>query len=133
MWNRLSSFFSHYYLAMLYLWLGLPLNKIYLCQMKLLALLFAIFMLTASCLPCACTDDCVVSATEHKGPTDEKQDDPCTAFCICDCCMIVVDTHGTSLSYELRSNKPGKEKFHFHPQQFISYSCHSIWQPPRIG
>jgi hypothetical protein len=101
------------------------------CTMKFLTLIFTLYMLTLSCVPCICEDICANNKTEQSHSKD-KQDKGCASFCSCSCC------HSTPANIKLllpiKANPEfSKSKFILADQQYISYQCHNIWQPPKLS
>lgn len=107
--------------------------------MKLLTILFSIYIITLSCLPCADAEITIGKETaslhiDTKSSTDTHLEDTCSPFCICNCCHssgfyksndyikravtvnIFIETQATEYTSAFFSN--------FH---------NSIWQPPQIS
>lgn len=104
--------------------------------MKLLNILFSIYLIALSAIPC--TD---VSAAEHQEEmhmeiTHSEEDhsdceDTCAPFCTCSCCGITMAffypetiSLAPGFSYEQKNTA-------FILPAFSSFN-HSIWQPPKI-
>jgi hypothetical protein len=122
----------------------LPIIFNYFCSMKLLTLLFNIYLLVLPCLPCSAMDKCEDETTtcasvqveddccssEDDGKHEEKKDS-CTPFCHCDCCI-------TSFYYQLNSKEKvfaknyTTQKFALLDEVFISNKINIIWQPPKF-
>ena len=102
--------------------------------MKFFSLLFALYMLTLSCLPCVCDDDCANENTEQSSNhSNNKQDDNCTPFCSCACCNTLVYNQNLSFQINKSTTFPSKLNFAIANQNFSSYNCQFIWQPPKLS
>jgi hypothetical protein len=106
---------------------------------KLLTILFSIYIIVLSCLPCADAGKAVGKSsvtvhTEKQSTTDEHSDDACSPFCICNCCHYS-DFHKTTDSII-----KGISLAIFIEEQTTEYTStlfstfqNSIWQPPQIS
>ena len=101
--------------------------------MKLLTLLLALYMLTLSCVPCICEDNCADEKTEHATAADKPDADNCTPFCSCACCHSVVVSLKPVLSAKKLPEFCSKLSFDSTDQDFTSYNSHNIWQPPKLS
>ncbi len=107
----------------------------YLCPMKLLTFLLAIYVLTLSTVPCYMEDKCLneTHQTEQsQNQTDEQGcSDCCSPFVSCGTCCGFTFTFTT---FTLQPNIISYEKkFTFYKQTFNSQFAPSIWQPPKLG
>ncbi len=100
--------------------------------MKFLVLLFALYTITLSCVPCICEDNCADEKTEQPDSKGKQKDDDCTTFCNCSCCHSVINTLKTTSLVKKAIHFSGKFKFSLLDQHFTSYNCHNIWQPPKL-
>jgi len=110
--------------------------------MKRLLLLFPLYILFLSCLPCSPTDECCqeeIQATAFTKQSDNKQNSakdqkpglPCSPFFPCGACHgIVIPDHSIRVTAlappvtkQLSGYTPG-------PLPVFTYS---IWQPPRFA
>ncbi len=107
--------------------------RAYFCIMKFLTLLFAGYMLALCCVPCICEDICAKEKTEHSASKEKQQDDNCMPFCSCSCCHSLVTNVKPVLSFKKMPAIPGKKKFALADQDFTSYNCRNIWQPPKLS
>ncbi len=113
----------------------------YFCFMKLFSVIFSMYILVLSCLPCGDVDDCKVADNDKvsfsKTSHSEHQEDTetCSPFCICACC-------GTNIAYNFFFSTPISEKqttqysqklnIVYTNDSFSSNFYGNIWQPPKI-
>lgn len=106
--------------------------------MKWLTLIFALYLLLLSCVPCMC-DDIKTSDTTRDTKTNnpakkKNNDDNCTPFCTCTCCPAPAFFH---IKADYNTNKPTAfiNPMHFTlvDKDYSSYNCHNIWQPPKLS
>lgn len=109
----------------------------YLCRMKLLPLLFSLYILLLSCIPCSDNNVCSDStaAFDISAPTHDDHDhhnDLCSPFCVCICCgmSIVPGYTFTASAAEIHTHQTTSPTYASH---FISEVYVNIWQPPKIG
>lgn len=69
----------------------------------------------------------IAQAQDHH----QSDNDACSPFCICSCCQgfaaLTTAPETASLSVTISAN------FISYSEKFISSSCASIWQPPKLG
>ena len=110
----------------------------YFCHVKILQVLFALYILMLPCMPCSDSGECNehemtgVSLTQNgeDHPTHEKE--ACTPFCICSCC-------GQHYFMEYRHAKQVASRITVNSINIINYDNPSlpsdyfgtIWQPPQ--
>ena len=108
-----------------------------LTPMKFLGFIFAVYLLTLSCLPCGDMNECndkaaqtISATTDHQQHKHSKE--ACTPFCSCSCCAA----SGFYVSFS-KTQSPKlfqqSEKYPSHNISFLSQEFSSIWQPPKIG
>ncbi len=107
--------------------------------MKIFALLFSIYVLCISVMPCADNEDGeilseqaagYVADTHHSG--HEADPEHCPPFCACTCCGQVFGTgflQGT-ISFAL---PVAQQHFTAYTSSFVSEVYFNIWQPPKIS
>lgn len=109
--------------------------------MKIFSVIFTIYILTLSCLPCGDTEDCKVldigketfSQTDHHN--HQQDTESCSPFCICACCglNIAFNFQGSvSMTEHTTSFFPLTERVIVENDSFASNYYGSIWQPPKI-
>ena len=106
--------------------------------MKVIRLLFTIYIMSLTIHPCEDRDICndelqkreqATSISEHQDA--DKEQDVCTPFCICSCCAAhirltsIANIDFTGVLHNTKETIPYLEK------QVLSDYSH-IWQPPRI-
>ncbi len=111
---------------------------VYLCKVKLVYLLLAIYVTVLTVLPCSDPDTCqdeiqnggqVANVSDHEHSDNEQG--VCTPFCICSCCAAHIrlssasDIDFAGVIHNTKQTIPYLEK--------LVLSDHNhIWQPPRI-
>ncbi|WPR71215.1 DUF6660 family protein [Flavobacterium sp. NG2] len=108
--------------------------------MKMLNIIFSIYLVVLSCLPCADKlADSLAHQAEIHSTTDAEHshdvdNDLCSPFCVCSCCgfhtltyVAVVPTLVTVLFEEIKSSHS------FYTSIASSNFFGSIWQPPQIA
>jgi hypothetical protein len=103
--------------------------------MKILALLFSVYVLYLISIPCKDGENCTYDVhtgpvSHHDQPDNHDLPDGCSPFCICSCCSVTViltDFHfESSHSYtQVEVNIPLKQEL------YSDYFQH-IWQPPKL-
>ncbi len=105
---------------------------------KCIYILYTIYFLALSCMPCFCDDRSETAAVEGHSPAQqpcnkEKQpDENCTPFCSCASCV-------SACNHLIKSIEIAPVIFYISEKKYArlapSYSSHSdqnIWQPPRL-
>ncbi|MEP6465868.1 MAG: DUF6660 family protein, partial [Parafilimonas sp.] len=103
--------------------------------MKFLTIIFALYVLTLSCVPCMC-DNLTKSNTgqTNNNPTKEKShDDNCTPFCSCTCCPAPAYFHIKTDYISIKPIAFTSLKQFASVEDYSSYNCHNIWQPPKLS
>ncbi|WP_343306303.1 DUF6660 family protein [Chitinophaga niabensis] len=99
--------------------------------MRLLTYIFAMLVLTLSCLPCADANVAhghseSISVTQ---PVQDQHPDACSPFCICTCCASFSFIYHTAITLRVPVTS---SHFGF----FYADSLHEIslpiWQPPQL-
>ena len=109
----------------------------YLCSMKVVRFVLAIYILLMAVYPCSDSKTCldeqrlgtVITTADHDHEPQEK--DLCTPFCICTCCAAHVQLTASGYS-NLLGQLHNTEFATAYLDKPILSSAHSIWQPPRI-
>ena len=111
--------------------------RLHLHPMKFLTLIFALYILTLSCVPCMCDDIAKSETTQQTKNTptkDKNHNDNCTPFCTCTCCCASAYFH---IKTDYFTIKPivstSTKKFALVDKNYSSYKCHNIWQPPKLS
>jgi hypothetical protein len=106
---------------------------------KLITVLFSIYIIALSCLPCADAGKAVVNdsktfQSETHSATDEHTDDACSPFCICNCCHYS-DFHKTAdaVKKEVILRTFTEMQGTAYTSTLFSTFHNSIWQPPQIS
>ena len=107
--------------------------------MKLLNLLFSIYIIALSCMPCADAEINIGNKTasiytETNLPLDKHHDDTCSPFCICNCChwngfYKTIDYADITVGIKIATEKTTIE----YTSTLFSNFRNSIWQPPQIS
>lgn len=107
--------------------------------MKIFVILFSIYFLALSVMPCtdACgmnTSNTSKSKLSSASNNQTKGDDICSPFCSCATCHTAVNfTFQTFKISETKPNLSKIQKFPFHNLNFISNYHGNIWQPPKTN
>jgi hypothetical protein len=104
--------------------------------MKLFTLLFGIYMLLLSGLPCSDADECgpakeKISTTSNR-KDQHREKDNCTPFCNCACCAAPVSLQQPVI-YRLPKPAFLAKKYPVIDINFTSSGRSAIWQPPRLS
>lgn len=107
--------------------------------MKLITILFSVYIIALSCLPCA---DVEVNSlahassdhkTEKENHSHDKENDLCSPFCDCNCCGPQVLTHFAEVAFAFDTiTVLIKSPIPTYKSIIASNFCGSIWQPPKI-
>jgi primosomal protein N' len=109
--------------------------------MKFFSVIFSLYILVLSCLPCGDADECKVADSENmtiskeKHPEHQQDTEDCSPFCTCACCgsTIVYHFQGlVSMTEESPSFFPLRERIVIKNDSFASNFYGNIWQPPKI-
>jgi hypothetical protein len=102
--------------------------------MKFLIALFSLYILTLSCVPCSCEENCTETEISQTSTNDHQQEkDHCTPFCTCSCCQTIVTTFKISPVSPKAMEFIQAEKLFETDQRFSSYNNPPIWQPPKLS
>jgi len=102
--------------------------------MKIVALIFALYVAALHVLPCVdevphmavCTADFTQGTHHHGG--DEA--DACSPFCVCSCCNVIMMM--SSFIFADRPQWNATTTLVDHYRSYISSFVTSFWQPPKI-
>lgn len=109
--------------------------------MKFFSVIFALYILILSCLPCGDTHDCKVldngketfAQIDHH---DHREDtESCSPFCTCACCSSTVVfsfQYPVSITDYTSSFFPQCKRIIIENDAFASNIYGNIWQPPKI-
>ncbi|HSD09181.1 DUF6660 family protein [Flavobacterium sp.] len=106
--------------------------------MKFLNLLFSIYIVVLSCMPCADASYTIGNKTatfhnETNTSSDKHHDDLCSPFCVCNCCGQQIMTVFSPIVYNFPIKFGGIKTLNsFYTSVFHSNFYGSIWQPPQI-
>ena len=104
--------------------------------MKWFKLIFPVYLLLLSCMPCAVVEDgmdnmATISTSNHS--TRKNQAETCSPFCTCNCCGVRVATPQVFVVNAITFSV-FKEKYSaFQSLSFQNAMSHSIWQPPKLS
>jgi hypothetical protein len=106
-------------------------------KMKCFMLIFSVYMLLLSGLPCGDADECRNPAAEGVSTTADHKDhhrekDNCTPFCNCACCTAPVSIQ-QPVTYKFVKPAFAVNKYPVINIRFTSSNLSSIWQPPRLS
>ena len=108
--------------------------------MKFFNVLFSIYLVALSCLPCADIDlnsaayTRIDSALTIAVENHDKETDLCPPFCICNCCGTQILTYSPSIIFNFPvANQIIKIALPKYKSVFFSHFYGSIWQPPQIA
>lgn len=107
--------------------------------MKFLTVIFGIYILALSVMPCGDTynaykTNTVLTENSQSHSHDSDHNDQCSPFCTCACCSISSSSKLAPLNIKI--TKPEVvSKLTFPHQNFslVSNYYGNIWQPPRIN
>lgn len=103
--------------------------------MKVIRLLFALYILAIAVYPCGDVDTCVdeqkvgIAVVEHENHSTTEQD-ACSPFCICSCCASHVQIRGIATLRMTNAIHNTTISTLYIEKPFLE-NGHSIWQPPR--
>lgn len=112
----------------------------YICSVKFLWLLFSIYLLSISVLPCTddieCHEKASTTYTSSNEPHQNHHHDTeqCTPFCSCSCCGVVTISH--KLVYFDVVEKVGyplpSKTFSTYSSAYLQGFLSNIWHPPKV-
>jgi hypothetical protein len=104
--------------------------------MKRLLLLFPLYILFLSGLPCSPNDGCcaeeihaITSTNDHNSTNNPKSNLPCSPFFPCGACHGVVVPNHTILV--IQSPTPEANLLSLYTEKHLLAYSRSIWQPPK--
>ena len=109
--------------------------------MKFFSVIFSLYILILSCLPCGDTEDCKVldngkktfAQTNHHNHQEDSES--CSPFCTCACCGSNIGFSfqcPVSITDTLPTFFPQRERIMVENDAFASNFHGNIWQPPKI-
>ena len=119
--------------------LPLCINFYYIYLVKLINIIFSIYIIALSCMPCADSQSNLGNKTasihkETNSSSGKHPDDACSPFCICNCCNcsgFYKTTEFTALAVTIKIASK-KHKIEYTSTLFSNFQ-NSIWQPPQIS
>ncbi len=107
--------------------------------MKHFWLLFSLFLVTLSVLPCSdgveCEDITKVEVSQSNHETHNHESEQCPPFCTCACCGVHIYKFQTAalsfkedLDFYIQKKELGFYSFHYNKK-----IASDIWQPPKIS
>lgn len=101
--------------------------------MRFFTIIFSIYILVLSCVPCADAGENMVKSVQKISNTTshEHTTDLCTPFCSCTCCPASAFYHPLAL-FEIPKEIFQSMKFMVVNSSCLSNDFHSIWQPPKV-
>lgn len=110
----------------------------YLCNVKIVSILFAAYLLCLAVYPCNDRDTCVdevkagfvLSETDNH-PHSSTEQDFCSPFCICQCCSA----HAQQATYFVLSLPDYSfiETISTYSSTAVQVLPHTVWQPPKLS
>ena len=102
--------------------------------MKVFTIIFSIYILVLSSIPCGDSIGNIVKTTQIISATDNHNHstDLCTPFCSCTCCSTSAFYHTLS-SFVMPKELFQSMKFNMVNSSCLSSNFHSIWQPPKLA
>lgn len=100
-------------------------------------ILYLLFLLTQPCQDVFASANTTVKAADEAVavnlplPTEEKNVDACSPFCICSCCSISVGYYSPFLLNPALMTEPPEGLVTSYKDPFLGSYHHSIWQPPK--
>lgn len=114
-------------------------QKHYLCRVKFLTLILALYILVLPCLPCTDTSEChkdsTTSITVLSGHENHPQENEiCNPFCSCACCGHIVTTNFQPNKIMACRIFPQQQLQYFYENVSLSSDFFgNIWQPPKFS
>jgi hypothetical protein len=105
--------------------------------MKWLVMLFSLYVVILSGIPCDCQEDnfmcnTTTSTDNHNAADHQKPDCPCSPFFACSTCHGVVVPDG-NIKMSKPAYTPKQPVFHPYKENAISQYPLPVFQPPRIA
>ncbi len=115
----------------------------YICCMKLINTILALYVLVLSCIPCsdeteqilpAYSSSYIHTSNTHSGHNHHNEScDLCSPFCICACCGgFGFEPKQIILKELLLADFPSDRNYYTFYDSFSSNFYGNIWQPPKI-
>lgn len=107
--------------------------------MKVFTIIFSIYILALSIMPCSdAFNDCnrITTVRESTLAHNHQSDhnDFCSPFCTCSCCSISVYPNANFVSFSIAKPAVGsKVAYPIRDFSFVSNFYGNIWQPPKIN
>lgn len=107
--------------------------------MKFFTVIFSIYILALSVMPCSdayndCKDNTEFSDNSQSHSHKSDTNDICSPFCTCACCSVSANPKFTPFSIKI-TKLIAVSKLSFHNREFFLASNFygNIWQPPKIS
>jgi hypothetical protein len=107
-------------------------------MVKLLAVIFAFYILLLPCAPCTDADECndrpAAAMSSVSTGHDDHENEACNPFCSCACCGQIVYTNFQPGKEALpKSFRNLKRQFFYTSISLSSDFFGNIWQPPKFS
>lgn len=101
--------------------------------MRLTALLFSLYILLLTALPCA---DAPTGKHRHEDPVAQNapshaDNDQCSPFCTCNCCAMAMVCQVQAVDFKVTTIV--REQLTEYPTFFVPQRSGDIWQPPQLS
>jgi hypothetical protein len=107
--------------------------------MKLINIIFSIYIIALSCMPCADAainigNNPVSYHTDTNSSSDNHHEDACSPFCICNCCNCAgfYKSNDYTKTNAFVNTSIEKQTTEYTSTLFSNFQ-NSIWQPPQIS
>jgi len=104
---------------------------------KILFLIFSLYLLVLPGLACAETDTCadeVKNSVSQTGNNDDHEEEDCGSFCTCSCCVHIVSVNFKSQLNTIDKPLAKNKLLSFYNNVSLpSNYFGNIWQPPRMS
>jgi hypothetical protein len=110
--------------------------------MKVFIQIFTIYLFSLTIAPCGegggiigiftfLSEQETLTVEQHENPCEDA---PCSPFCICSCCIPILDTPKTEMLLPERKSIPTlKEALSYYASYLPSSFHKDIWQPPKLS
>ena len=102
--------------------------------MKYLYVIFAIFILTVSVIPCVdahTENNAELEFSQEHNSNNENHNEDCSPFCTCDCCSISVINSSVRIFDKEQKSENSIVFFHYSFDYSFEYYF-SVWNPPKV-
>lgn len=101
--------------------------------MRLIALVFSLYILVLTALPCTemPEKDCSASAPISQGSTCQNDFDHCSPFCTCNCCATAMSCQIQMVDFQVSAIVQKHETTY--PTLTVIQRSGDIWQPPQLS